>query len=157
MFLLPTCRVTPCFHRSALYLPKAGPTIRRLKATYVPDNVSFSTKPQLAVEMIERALALACRSVGCADSVYGSAISSEPPPSRKGYVLRQLQSLVCIMGKPQRLPHRRELAKRSDIDCGVYRRANQRPRLHTVLPQLPSRSEDFNHHSQVLYTRLAIP
>src|SRR4029077_14012623 len=24
----------------------------RLKATYVPDNVSFSTKPQLAVEMI---------------------------------------------------------------------------------------------------------
>src|ERR1700732_510320 len=42
----------------ALYLPKGWTDDpARLKATSVPDNVSFSTKPQLAVEMIERALA----------------------------------------------------------------------------------------------------
>src|SRR5438105_46684 len=41
----------------ALYLPKGWTDDpARLKATYVPDNVSFSTKPQLAAEMIERAL-----------------------------------------------------------------------------------------------------
>src|SRR4029078_11928944 len=42
----------------ALYLPKgwtADPA--RLKATYVPGDIGFSTKPQLAAEMIERALA----------------------------------------------------------------------------------------------------
>ena len=37
----------------ALYLPKGWTDDpARLKATYVPDNVGFSTKPQLAVEMI---------------------------------------------------------------------------------------------------------
>src|SRR5487761_810133 len=42
----------------ALYLPKGWTDDpARLKATYVPGDVSFSTKPQLAAEMIERALA----------------------------------------------------------------------------------------------------
>src|SRR4029079_7124834 len=42
----------------ALYLPKEWTDDpARLKTTYVPDDVSFSTKPQLAVEMIERARA----------------------------------------------------------------------------------------------------
>src|SRR5512139_2094144 len=42
----------------ALYLPKGWTDDpARLKTTYVPDDVSFSTKPQLAAEMIERALA----------------------------------------------------------------------------------------------------
>ena len=55
----------------ALYLPKGWTDDpARLKATSVPDNVSFSTKPQLAVEMIERALAAGVRRV-VADSVYG--------------------------------------------------------------------------------------
>ena len=41
----------------ALYLPKGWTDDpARLKATYVPGDVSFSTKPQLAAEMIERAL-----------------------------------------------------------------------------------------------------
>src|ERR1700752_4685825 len=46
------------FIDQALYLPKgwtADPA--RLKATYVPGDIGFSTKPQLAAEMIERALA----------------------------------------------------------------------------------------------------
>jgi hypothetical protein len=48
----------------ALYLPKGwtdDPV--RLKVTYVPDNVSFSTKPQLAVEMIERMVAASATSI----------------------------------------------------------------------------------------------
>ncbi len=62
----------------ALYLPKGWTDDpARLKATYVPGDVSFSTKPQLAAEMIERALALACRSAGLQlIASMGSAISS---------------------------------------------------------------------------------
>ena len=57
----------------ALYLPKGWTDDpARLKTTYVPGDVSFSTKPQLAAEMIERALAAGVpfRWVA-ADSVYG--------------------------------------------------------------------------------------
>src|SRR6186713_3687980 len=42
----------------ALYVPKSWTDDpARLKATYVPGDIDFSTKPQLAAEMIERALA----------------------------------------------------------------------------------------------------
>ena len=57
----------------ALYLPKSWTDDpARLKATYVPGDIGFSTKPQLAAEMIERALAAGVpfRWVA-ADSVYG--------------------------------------------------------------------------------------
>jgi SRSO17 transposase len=49
----------------ALYLPKSwtdDPT--RLKATYVPGTVDFTTKPQLATTMIARALPPLCHSDG---------------------------------------------------------------------------------------------
>jgi SRSO17 transposase len=62
----------------AHYLPKGWTDDpARLKATYVPGDVSFSTKPQLAAEMIERALAAGVpfRWVA-ADSVYGCAFAS---------------------------------------------------------------------------------
>ena len=61
----------------ALYLPKGWTDDpARLKATYVPGDIGFSTKAQLAAEMIERALAAGVPFAGSADSVYGSAISS---------------------------------------------------------------------------------
>jgi SRSO17 transposase len=55
------CRVTAnAFIDRALYLPKGWTDDpARLKATYVPGDIGFSTKPQLAAEMIERALAAA--------------------------------------------------------------------------------------------------
>jgi SRSO17 transposase len=56
----------------ALYLPKGWTDDpARLKTTYVPGDISFSTKPQLAAEMIERAVAAGVpfRWVA-ADSVY---------------------------------------------------------------------------------------
>src|SRR4029077_19778313 len=57
----------------ALFLPKGwtdDPV--RLKATYVPDNVSFSTKPKLATRMIARAIAAPVPFKWVAgDTVYG--------------------------------------------------------------------------------------
>ena len=74
----------------ALYLPKGWTDDpARLKATYVPGDVGFSTKPQLAAEMIERALAAGVpfRWVA-ADSVYGVGdIERELRQAGKGYVL----------------------------------------------------------------------
>ena len=60
----------------ALYLPKAWTDDpARLKATYVPGDIDFSTKPQLAAEMIERALAAGVAGLRPIASM-GSAISS---------------------------------------------------------------------------------
>ena len=70
----------------ALYLPKGWTDDpARLKATYVPGDIGFSTKPQLAAEMIERALAAGVpfRWVA-ADSgvVPGRRYRAGPTPSR---------------------------------------------------------------------------
>src|SRR6266478_5798945 len=74
----------------ALYLPKGWTDDpARLKATYVPGDIGFSTKPQLAAEMIERALAAGVpfRWVA-ADSVYGVGdIERDLRQAGKGYVL----------------------------------------------------------------------
>src|SRR4249919_3778507 len=74
----------------ALYLPKGWTDDpARLKATYVPGDIGFSTKPRLAAEMIERALAAGVpfRWVA-ADSVYGVGnIEQQLRWAGKGYVL----------------------------------------------------------------------
>jgi SRSO17 transposase len=74
----------------ALYVPKGGTDDpARLKATYVPGDIGFSTKPQLAAEMIDRALAAGVpfRWVA-ADSVYGVGdIERDLRQAGKGYVL----------------------------------------------------------------------
>jgi SRSO17 transposase len=74
----------------ALYLPKGwtdDPT--RLKATYVPSDVSFLTKPQLAAGMIERAIVAGVPFRWVAgDSVYGVGdIEQDLRQAGKGYVL----------------------------------------------------------------------
>ena len=73
-----------------LYLPKewmddAG----RLKAAHVPDEVGFATKPQIARQMIARALAAKVPfAFVAADSVYGTGdIEAVLRKAGKGYVL----------------------------------------------------------------------
>src|SRR6201982_2526525 len=73
-----------------LYLPKEwtdDPT--RLKAAYVPDNVSFATKPQIARKMIVRAIAAKMPfSFVATDTVYGTGmIEALLRNAGKGYVL----------------------------------------------------------------------
>ena len=147
----------------ALYLPKGWTDDpARLKATSVPDNVSFSTKPQLAVEMIERALAAGVpfRWVA-ADSVYGVGdIERNLRQAGKGYVLGvNSNHWFASWGKPQRVAGTaEEIAKtqrRSDwrrLSAGA---GTKGPRLHDwcYLELADLEGEDSNHHSQVLWTR----
>ena len=74
----------------ALYLPKEWTDApARLKATYVPADIGFATKPQIASRMIARAIAakVPFRYVA-ADSVYGTGdIEIALRKAGKGYVL----------------------------------------------------------------------
>jgi SRSO17 transposase len=89
----------------ALYLPKAWTTDRaRLKATHVPAEVGFATKPHLAVDMIERAIAaeVPFRWVA-ADTVYGvGEVEMALRRAGKGYVLgvNSTQTFNSWLGKP---------------------------------------------------------
>ena len=74
----------------ALYLPKEWTDDdNRLRAAYVPQDVGFATKPQIARKMIARALAAKVPfSFVAADSVYGVGdIESMLRKAGKGYVL----------------------------------------------------------------------
>lgn len=122
----------------ALYLPKGWTDDpARLKATYVPGDIGFSTKPQLAAEMIERALAAGVpfRWVA-ADSVYGVGdIERDLRQAGKGYVLGvNSNHWFASWGKPQRVVGTaEEIAKtqrRSDwrrLSAGA---GTKGPRLH---------------------------
>jgi SRSO17 transposase len=74
----------------ALYLPREWTDNRaRLKATHVPNDVSFATKPKIARRMIARAIdAKVPFSFVAADSVYGTGeIETLLRKAGKGYVL----------------------------------------------------------------------
>ena len=73
-----------------LYLPKDWTDKpKRMAAAYVPDTVSFATKPKIARKMIARAIAAKMPfSFVAADSVYGTgAIETTLREAGKGYVL----------------------------------------------------------------------
>ena len=147
----------------ALYLPKSWTDDpARLKATYVPGDIGFSTKPQLAAEMIERALAAGVpfRWVA-ADSVYGVGdIERDLRQAGKGYVLGvNSNHWFASWGKPQWVVGTaEEIAKtqrRSDwrrLSAGA---GTKGPRLHDwcYLELADLEGEESNHHSQVLWTR----
>ena len=74
----------------ALYLPKSWTSDpARLAAAYVPEAVAFATKPALAVQMIQRALAAEVPfSWVAADAVYGVGdVEQALRRACKGYVL----------------------------------------------------------------------
>jgi SRSO17 transposase len=110
-----------------LYLPKGWTDDpARLKATYVPGGIGFSTKPQLAAEMIERTLAAGVpfRWVA-ADSVYGVGdIERDLRQAGKGYVLgvnpQRVAGTAEEIAKTQRRSDWRRLsagAGTKDHDC----------------------------------------
>src|ERR1700736_443834 len=110
----------------ALYLPKGWTDDpARLKATYVPGDIGFSTKPQLAAEMIERALAAGVpfRWVA-ADSVYGIGdIERDLRQAGKGY-----SASIPIIGLHHgasrnglSAPPRRSQRRSDDLTGGVCR------------------------------------
>lgn len=52
--------------------PKNGPTIRLAEKNYIPDEIQFATKPQIALELIDRALGNGIRvSAWTFDEFYG--------------------------------------------------------------------------------------
>ena len=142
----------------ALYLPKGWTDDpARLKATYVPDNVSFSTKPQLAVEMIERALAAGVpfRWVA-ADSVYGVGdIERNLRQAGKGYVLGvNSNHWFASWGKPQRVAGTaEEIAKtqrRSDwrrLSAGAGTRRHHR--MVALAAGSSSRSTEISYQTKI--------
>lgn len=74
----------------ALYLPKAWTDDKdRMSKAHVPAKTAFATKPQLAVSMIERAIAAKVEFTWvAADSIYGvGAIETTLRKAGKGYVL----------------------------------------------------------------------
>src|SRR5829696_330700 len=89
-----------------LYLPRdwtKNPA--RLRAAYVPDEVGFTTKPRLALDMIERAIAAGVPFVWvAADTVYGTGeVEMALRRSGKGYVLgvSATQPFNSWIGKPE--------------------------------------------------------
>ena len=128
----------------ALYLPKGWTDDpARLKTTYVPGDVSFSTKPQLAAEMIEHALAAACRFVGLRPiASMGSAISSGT--SAKPVKVMYSASIPIIGLHPGAsrnglsAPPRRSQRRSNGLTGGVCRQVPE-PKDHdctTVLPRI---------------------
>jgi SRSO17 transposase len=90
MFAAYVSRHRHAFIDRALYLPKSWTDDpARLKATYVPDDVVFATKPQLAARMIDRAIATSVPFRWVAgDTVYGVGdIERDLRQAGKGYVL----------------------------------------------------------------------
>lgn len=91
-----------------LYLPEgwANDSVRR-KAARIPDNVQFQTKPELALNMIRRAVAAnRPRGVVLADSAYGNVRSFREGVRKQGLhyaVGVDPKTVVFVMGSKGRL------------------------------------------------------
>ena len=147
----------------ALYLPKGWTDDpARLKATSVPSDVVFATKPQLAVRMIERAIATAVPFRWVAgDTVYGVGdIERDLRRADKGYVLGVHASMSFGPGASrmrlpaplQRLPKRWEHLTGSVCQPGS---GTKGPRLHDwcYLELADLGAGEFNEENHGLWTR----
>jgi SRSO17 transposase len=98
----------------ALYLPKAWTTDpARLRATHVPVEIEFKTKPRLATAMIERAIMAPVPFAWvAADTVYGVGdLENALRRAGKGYVLGELHPVfgpgfMRIFGRGKVAPQR---------------------------------------------------
>src|SRR6476659_7307711 len=122
----------------ALYLPKSwADDPLRLKATYVPNDIDFATKPQIARQMITRAIAAKVPfSFVAGDTVYGVGdIERDLRQAGKGYVLGvEATRVFRSWGKPRAIAGTAsEIAKA--LGASEWRRLSagagtKGPRLH---------------------------
>jgi len=147
----------------ALYLPKSWTDDRiRLKATHVPKEIGFATKPQMAARMIARAVAadVPFRWVA-ADSVYGVGdIERDLRHLGKGYVLGVDSTHVFRSWGKKRLVagSAAEIAK--TLEPSDWKRlpageGTKGPRLHDwcYLELADLDAEEFNTANRGLWTR----
>ena len=147
----------------ALYLPKGWTDDpARLKATSVPSDVVFATKPQLAARMIERAIATAVPFRWVAgDTVYGVGdIERDLRRAGKGYVLGVHASHVFrSWGKPHAIAGTAaKIAKAlraSDWQRLSAGSGTKGPRLHDwcYLELADLGAGEFNEENHGLWTR----
>ncbi len=109
----------------ALYLPKAWTDDpARLKAAHVPPEIGFATKPQLAVDMIERAIAAGVPFAWvAANRVYGvGSVEMALRDAGKGYVLGVASDhVVHSWGRKPRVAGTAE-AIAQDLDRKAWKR-----------------------------------
>jgi SRSO17 transposase len=147
----------------ALYVPKSWTDDpARLKATYVPDDVVFATKPQLAARMIDRAIATSVPFRWVAgDTVYGVGdIERDLRQAGKGYVLGVEASRVFRSWGKRRIiaGTAAEIAKA--LGGSEWRRLSagqgtKGPRLHDwcYLELADLEAGEFNEKNHGLWTR----
>ena len=147
----------------ALYLPKswaADPL--RLKATYVPNDIGFATKPRLAIWMIARAVASGVPfSWVAADSVYGvGEIEGDLRRLGKGYVLGVASAHVFRSWGKKRLFAGTAAEIVKTLDPSDWQRLSagegtKGPRLHDwcYLELADLDADEFNEASHGLWTR----
>jgi SRSO17 transposase len=147
----------------ALYLPKSwADDPLRLKATYVPNDIGFATKPRLAMWMIARAVASGVPfSWVAADSVYGvGEIEGDLRRLGKGYVLGVASAHVfrSWCKKPLFAGTAAEIVE--TLDPSDWQRLSagegtKGPRLHDwcYLELADLDADEFNEASHGLWTR----
>ena len=147
----------------ALYLPKSWTDDpARLKATYVPSDMVFATKPQLAARMIEQAIATSVPFRWVAgDTVYGVGdIERDLRRAGKGYVLGVDASHVFrSWGKPRAIVGTAAAIAKA-LGAFEWRRLSagqgtKGPRLHDwcYLELADLESDEFNEKNHGLWTR----
>jgi SRSO17 transposase len=147
----------------ALYLPKAwtdDPV--RCKATHMPSDTGFATKPQLAAQMVARAIATGVpfRWVA-ADTVYGvDDIEQDLRRAAKGYVLGvDAAHIFRSWNKPRRIAGTAkdigEALEPSDWKRLSAGTGTKGPRLHDwcYLELADLEAEEFNADHHGLWTR----
>lgn len=146
-----------------LYLPKdwINDAIRR-QAAHIPDSLHFATKPEIAAEMITRALAAGVPfDWVAADTIYGvGAIEMQLRRAGKGYVLgaHATDQFNSWIGKPDVAGTAEEIAQ--ELAPGAWKRLSagfgtKGPRLYdwAYLELADLEAAEYNEHLTGLWTR----